>query len=573
MAERRLAGVPAAPGLAVGPALLLVGPAEPQGDPEPLAPELREAEAALAASALGGAAAELDAIAADARTQGRADEAAIVEAGAMMARDPELLATIDAAVRDSGRPAAHAIAEATAAAAGLLASIPDPTLAARAEDVRSVGRRAVGHVARLAGGAGDAPAAGAAPAPPGSILVAEDLGPADLAELGGEVVAVALAEGSPTAHAAVVARSRGVPMVVGLGAGVLGTGSGAAIAVDGDEGVVVLDPAPALAERAAARAAARTAALRRARAERDLPATTTDGRRLRVLANVAGVAELEAALDAGAEGAGLIRTELGFLDAADWPDRAAHEALLRPLLERLERRTATVRLLDFGGDKLPPFLAGSTGRGIGLLLEHPAALGAQAEAIVATVGEAGVRVLLPLVERTEEIEAVAAALSAAADRAGLTPPPVGAMVETPAAADAAAALASRSAFLSVGTNDLSAATHGVDRFAAGASPAHDPRVLRHIGACSAAARAAGIPLEVCGEAASDPLVMPLLVGLGVDELSVGAARVGTVRAWVRSPRRRRLRRARGRGDRRAGRRGRGRAGRAPGGAVAVSRGR
>ncbi len=554
MGERRLVGVPAAPGLAVGGARHLAGPALPTGEPAQVDPAERDAEAGLAAAALEAAAGELEALAAGLRGKGRADEAAIIEAGAMMARDPGLLASVEAGVRAHGRPAEHALAGGTAAAADLLASIPDPLLAARAEDVRSVGRRALRHAARLRGRSGNAdepaaagqadPEAAAGDAAPvaddvggtaDAVLVAEDLGPADLAELGTEVVAVALAAGSPTAHAAVVARSRGVPMVVGLGPAVLDVGAGAPMAVDGDAGAVTAEPGAELADRADAAGRARAAAGERARTDRDLPAVTSDGRCIRVLANAAGIAELDAALAAGAEGAGLIRTELGFLDAAAWPARAAHEALLAPLLERLAGRTATVRVLDFGGDKTPPFLRGATARGLGLLLEHPAALDDQLDAIVATAGTAEVRVLLPLVETPAEVDAAAAALTAAAERAGsAAPPAIGAMVETPGAAACAPALAARSAFLSIGTNDLTAATLGVDRFAPGTAPAHDPRVLAHVAACARAASAAGIALEVCGEAASDPLTMPLLIGLGVDELSVGAARVGPVRAWVRA---------------------------------------
>jgi phosphoenolpyruvate-protein kinase (PTS system EI component) len=260
---------------------------------------------------------------------------------------------------------------------------------------------------------------------------------------------------------------------------------------------------------------------------------TRDGRRIAVLANVAGAAELRLAFDAGAEGVGLLRTELAFLQADTWPTQAQHRRALEPVLRGLAGRPATVRVLDYGGDKLPPFLDGARERGIELLLQAPEALAAQLRAILECAAGSEVRVLVPMVGSTDELEAVATTLRAAADSVDMPLPPLGPMIETPRAAAIADALAERADFLSIGTNDLTAATLEADRFAPGAGVAHHPRVLAAIAASVRAARRAGIPIEVCGEAASDPVALPLLVGMGVDELSVGASRVGTVRAWVR----------------------------------------
>jgi phosphoenolpyruvate-protein kinase (PTS system EI component) len=193
-----------------------------------------------------------------------------------------------------------------------------------------------------------------------------------------------------------------------------------------------------------------------------------------------------------------------------------------------------VRVLDFGADKAPPFLRDTELRGITLLLGEPDAFAAQLRAILSAARGHDVRILLPLVDDPAQVTAVRELLAANAHGpgdAGL--PPVGAMVETPRAAGAARALAAASDFLSIGTNDLTAATLGVDRFSGGAKRSYDPRVLAHIAASVDGAHAAGRRIEVCGEAASDPMLLPLLVGLGVDELSVGAARVGVVRRWVR----------------------------------------
>jgi phosphoenolpyruvate-protein kinase (PTS system EI component) len=502
MAETVLSGVPAAPGAGAGPARVLAGAA---GGPERPAPAAGGDELVLARSSLAAARASLEATAARLRADGRRAEAEIVEAGALMAADPALDASVAARVAD-GRAAVAALLEAAEDHAARIAALPDETLAARAADVRSLGRRA----ARLATGA---PALGTAA---GCVVVADDLGPADVAELDEDVAAIALAAGGPTAHAAIVARSLGIPMAVGLGPRVLDVREGDVVAVDGDLGEVALAPSPQRVAEARAAARARHVPA----ADRDAPAITTDGERVRVLVNVAGPAEVRVGLLAGAEGIGLLRTELAFLEASAWPTAAEHHRLLAPVLEALgPGLPAVVRVLDFGADKTPPFLAGAAQRGIALLLAAPDALRAQLAALDDADGD--VRVLLPLVEDPAQVEAVRA----------LTTRPVGAMVETPVAVAAAPALAAAADFLSIGTNDLSAETLGADRFRSGAAPAHHPAVLRHIAATVAAA--GRTPLEVCGEAASDPIALPLLVGLGVRDVSVGAARVAAVRRWVR----------------------------------------
>ena len=518
MGERVLSGAPASPGLAIGHARVLSHPSEGTArDPLPTP----EAEAEHAGNALRQAAAELEQIAAQLREQGRGDDAEIVATGALMAADPVLEAAVGVAVRERGLPATAALLGATEEHAAAIAALPDAVLAARADDVRSLGRRA----ARIAAGAPENVETNGG----GYILVAEDLGPADVAEHGDQLAGIALSGGGVTAHAAIVARSLGIPMTALAGPELLRITDGARIVVDGGEGTVILEPSASRAE--LADAAWKDLADARAREKSDsaLPAVTVDGRRVRVLVNAATPAEVKAGLAAGAEGAGLIRTELAFLDAPAWPSRAQHVRMLGPLLADLAGRTATVRVLDFGGDKIPPFLRGEPRRGIELLLAYPGAFRAQLAAIAEVARGGEVRVLLPMVRSAGDMSVTRAILAAFGGELEL-----GAMIELPEAASAAAEIAAVSDFLSIGTNDLTHATLGTDRFAHGEAPAHDPRVLGHIEATARAARAAEIPLEVCGEAASDPLAVPLLVGLGANELSVGAARVGSVRAWVRA---------------------------------------
>jgi phosphoenolpyruvate-protein kinase (PTS system EI component) len=517
MGEQISQGLPASPGLAVGPALVLDARAPAAAATVP--GEAREEEAERASEALVAAATQLEALAATLAGQGRTDEAEIVQTGALMALDPGLAADVER-LTGEGVPAPAALLAATEIHAEALAAIPDPTLAARADDVRSLGRRA----ARFAEGEA-APARDGAPAG-ACVVVATDLGPADVAEVCDIACAFALAAGGPTAHAAIVARSLGLPMVTGLGDDILRVPGGEQLVVDGEAGTVAASPSPARLDAAADATRRRAAARRRAAETRGVAAETRDGQRVAVLANVAAAPEVAVALEAGADGVGLVRTELALLTARGWPTEAEHMRALGPVLGPLRGLPVTVRVLDYGGDKLPPFLDGERERGTALLLRHPEALAAQLRAILAVGADTQLRIMLPLVEAVEEIEAVRALLP---DDARL-----GAMVETPTAAAAASRLAAASDFLSIGTNDLTASTLGLDRFAAGQAPAHDPRVLALVAQTAAAAQEAGVPLEVCGEAASDPIMLPLLVGLGVREVSVGAARLGTVRGWVRA---------------------------------------
>jgi phosphoenolpyruvate-protein kinase (PTS system EI component) len=522
MAGRELTGVPAAPGVAVGRVRSLAHSAA-AGAPR-REPAAWPAELARARKALAGASRELAEAAERLRARGHEEEAEIVEASAMMAADPGLDAGVEAALRGRGLTAAEAIALAAEAQADAIAALDDVHLAARADDVRSVGRRA----ARLAEEPGES--ADAAAVSGEAILVARDLGPADVAELDEAIAGIALAAGGPTAHAAIVARSLGLPMVVGAGEELLALERGTELVLDGDRGVVLVAPDAPRAAQARARMAGRAAARRRAADAAELAAVTRDGRTVRVLVNAAGAAEARAGLAAGAEGIGLLRTELAFLHAPAWPTEAEHRAALVPVLDAVAGRSATVRVVDFGADKTPPFLGATAERGIALLLRHPAALEAQLRAILTAGRETELRILLPLVESVEQVRAVRDALAAAGAPAGVR---LGAMIETPAAAHAAQPIAGACDFVSIGTNDLSHAALGSDRFTEGRAAAYDPLVLALIARTVQAAHREHRPVEVCGEAASDPIALPLLVGLGVDELSVGAARVGPVREWIR----------------------------------------
>ena len=512
MGELALQGVSAAPGVTSGRAVLLDRARPRDSSTVPAAQRLTEAKRAREALLL--VAADLERIAAELRDAGRPAEAEIVETGVLMALDPKLAMRVEVLVGEAGMRASEALDEATEQTALELAQLADTMLSQRADDVRSIGRRAAAHLTGVEQLGADA------------LLIAGTLGPADVAELAPRVKGIALAGGGVTAHAAIVARSLGLPMVVGLGAPLLEVADGEELVVDGDNGAVVRWPAAARIRSAKADAERTGQARDLAVSRRGESARTRDGHTIRVLANASTVAELREAMAQGAEGVGLLRSELLFLEATVWPRVEEQVRAMRPVLELLRAKTATVRLFDFGGDKMPPFLLGTSKRGIDLLLDHPERLREHVAAILEAGSGTRLRLLVPMVESPKQLDVVRAMLGSSRQE-------LGAMIETPAAAKAAEDIASRCQFLSIGTNDLTQLVLGLDRERSSTAPVLDPRVLRLIAATTRAARAAGIPVDVCGEAASDPSVMPVLVGFGVDELSVAAARVGQVREWVR----------------------------------------
>jgi len=512
--EQALRGVGAAPGIAAGEAVALDRPRPIARTEVARAARGREAERAKVALQASGS--ELQDIASRLRESGRDDEADIVETGVLMAADSSLMNLVDSFV-ESGQPADTALTRAADQIATDLANLGDPTLALRADDVRSLGRRAAAH------------ARGVRVAAEGGVLVARTLGPADVAEL--RPIGIGLVGGGVAAHAAIVARSLGIPMVVGLGDDALAVEDGEAVVLDGDAGLLVRHPDSARMDAARAHDDLRRVARETARAQRLEPAVTMDGKRITVLANAASVAEVVEAVEQGAEGVGLLRTELGFLEAHSWPSFEKQVAFLTPILSRVTGQFVTVRLLDFGGDKTPPFLRGATGRGIELLLESPAQLTIQLTAILVSGAKTALRILIPMVTSPDQVVAVREALQTVLD--GRPSPQVGSMIETPEAAHRAGELARVSDFLSLGTNDLTQLVLGLDRVRSKSAPVTDIRVLRLIDATMRAGHAAGIPVDVCGEAASDATAMPIMIGLGADELSVAAARVGEVRQRIR----------------------------------------
>ena len=529
-APSRYRGQPVSEGTGTGK--IYLGDAPGQAGQDHVSSGENEVRAAFAAVAR-----ERAALAARLRERGEDLQAGIVDIGALIAADPALTGPAIDAVR-AGADGIAAVRTAAEAQAAVLAALPDPDLAQRAGDVRQV---AAAVIDQLRG-------TSAPPPPVGRfILVRREVDPADLirladAGLAGEdpggcglAGAVSVAGGA-SSHSAIVARGLGLPMLAGADPAVLAASAGHDAILDAAAGELIVDPDPLteVGRIAPGQQAGRIAPGRQAAASAPREVRTADGEPVTLLCNVASVAETRLGLSGGAAGVGLLRTEIPYTSTPGWPSEADHLAQLSPVLALLEGRPAVVRLLDFSGDKVPPFLRDRGAQGLAALLGAPEALADQIRAILRAGASARVAVLVPMVTSVDEISQVRAALAKAAAQIGAEPPELGIMVEVAATAATAAAFADAVDFFSVGTNDLASEVLGVDRADPGSRPAlaADPRVLTLIANVVRAAGAVGVKVSVCGDAAADPLVLPLLLGLGVRTLSVGAARVPRVAGWI-----------------------------------------
>ncbi|WP_007027486.1 phosphoenolpyruvate--protein phosphotransferase, partial [Saccharomonospora iraqiensis] len=508
MSQAQLPGVGVSPGRASGPAVKVTESiSEPATTPSPEDPH---AEAARVAPAAQTVAARIEATAATAS----GDAATILTTTAAMAADPALVSQAEQLVTAQRIPAARAVYEAANNFAHALTSAGG-YMAERVRDVEDVRDRIIAELLGIA--------------PPGvpvltepSVLIARDLAPADTAALDPDtVLALVTEEGGPTSHTAILARSLGIPAVVAV-RGALAF-EATAVAVDGDAGSVrAVDPdAPPVA------------AASSGPAEWNGTGATADGRPVGVLANVGAPADARTAAEAGAEGIGLFRTEFCYLDTDDEPSVADQRAAYAGVLAPFAGRPVVVRTLDAGADKPMVFLSPESEpnpalgvRGIRVAFDRPDVLDRQFEAIVAAAADSGaeVSVMAPMVATAEE----AAWFTDRAHAAGI--PRAGVMIEVPSAALTAHEVLDAVDFVSVGTNDLAQYTFAADRQLGAVATLNDPwqpALLRLLSTVGAAATGKGKPMGVCGEAAADPQLARVLVGLGATSLSVNA---GSVRA-------------------------------------------
>jgi phosphocarrier protein FPr len=526
-----LRGIPASAGIAIG-TLQVLEEAEapiPTGESAEPASELETLELALVATR-----SELEQLRDQTRARSGGYEAEIIDADLLFLEDPELLEPARAAITGDRRTAAQAWSEVSTRLGRAWEQLDDPTMRLRAADLAGVSRRVL-H--RLLGRS--APVLRQA-----GILVARDLAPTDTAALDpSRVMGIATAGGGPTSHSAILARALGIPAVVGLGDHLLALPPGRSALLDGGRGTLTIDPPAELVRRARAEARDEQRRTARAAAAAHQPAVTRDGVAVEVAANIGAVEEATRAVEAGADGVGLLRTEFLFLEAESMPGEEAQERVYTEIAERLGGRPLTIRTLDVGADKPLPYLRSvhednpALGlRGIRLGLAQPEVLIAQLRAVVATARRSPVRVMFPMVSGAGEVDAARALLTEAAGSEPLSLE-VGVMVEIPSAALSAARLAERVDFFSLGTNDLSQYTLAADRGnaeVAALADAFHPATLRLIAATVRAARARGRWVGVCGELAGQIEAVPLLIGLGVRELSVAVPAVARIKEAVRA---------------------------------------
>lgn len=463
-------------------------------------------------------------------------QAQIFSAHQELLEDPELLSTTARGVA-AGKSAAYAWKQAFTLHADQLSSLRNELLAGRANDLRDVGRR----VLRLL--AGVEPEAREIPV--GSILIAEDLTPSDVGRLDRtKVVGICTVTGGATSHVAILARSLGIPAIAGIDARVLEVADGELSVMDGSLGTLRLNPNAT--ELAQAEEARKKEATQR---QHDLesafaPATTADGHRVEIAANIADLEDAERAVATGAEGIGLLRSEFLFLERESAPSEEEQMLSYEKIAHALgAEKPLVIRTLDVGGDKplsyLPipkeenPFLGQ---RGIRIGLDRPEILRTQLRAILKSAHAGKIHIMFPMIATLDELRAAKAILEDERIRLGVPPIPVGIMVEVPSAAILAEQFAREADFFSIGTNDLTQYTLAMDRGhpkLAAQVDGLDPSILHLIARTVEAAHRHGRWVGVCGGIAGDEAAVPILVGLGVDELSVSIPVIPAVKARIR----------------------------------------
>jgi len=532
-------GVGASPGIAIGPALHY----------RPTLPEIVSrnvidvaAEWARLHTAIVAAQQELRALQVDATGRTGASEAAIFEAHQLFLQDPSLLEAARAHIFAAQLNAEAAWQHAFEAIAQDYRALPDEYLRARAADAVDVGQRVLRQLLGVALPSLDLDRP--------AIIIARDLTPSDTARLdAAKVLGICTELGGATAHSAILARALGIPAVVALNGALRDVPEGQIIALDGATGQVWLHPDEERLAELAARRAAWQRELHTAKASAQQPAATPDGRVIEVAANIGGPHDTQFALECGAEGVGLFRTEFLFLDRANAPTEEEQFVAYGQVAQAIGRRPLIIRTLDVGGDKpLPyldlghednPFLGW---RAIRFCLDHPDLFKSQLRAILRASAGHNLKLMFPMIGTLGELrtaKGMLAEVQAELREANIAfdeDMQVGIMIEVPSAVVIADQLAAEVDFFSIGSNDLTqyvmAADRGNRRVAHLADALH-PAVLRMIAQTIQAAHTAGIWVGMCGELAGNALATPVLIGMGMDELSMSAPSIPRVKAAIR----------------------------------------
>ncbi|HRF48641.1 MAG TPA: phosphoenolpyruvate--protein phosphotransferase [Anaerolineales bacterium] len=479
---------------------------------------------------------QLDALNREMIDRGLEAEAAIFDAHRGVLDDPELTDAVQARIQ-KGQDALKAWKETIEDSALVVAALRDPILSARADDLRDVGRRVV----RLLVGVEQEQAT--LPDKP-VVIVARELSPSDTVSFKQELVlGFCIVNGGPTSHSAILARALGLPAIVSVDESVLKLDRDSVVILDGGAGTVTFDPTPEEVRSATQQReqwlGQRHIALEQATA----PAITADGRHVDVVGNAGSLADAEKALAMGAAGIGLLRTEFLFLERTTAPTEAEQFEVYRAIADAMGNLPVIVRTLDVGGDKpLPyiemqreenPFLGE---RGIRLCLNRPELFREQLRAILRAGARGNLRIMFPMVGEIEEFRQARRMVDALQTELNVAPVTTGIMIEVPSAALMADVLAREVDFFSIGTNDLTQYTLAMDRAHPALASKQDglhPAVLRLIAKTIDGAHKHGKWVGICGELGSDPAAVPILIGLGIDELSVNVPSIPLVKAQIR----------------------------------------
>jgi phosphoenolpyruvate-protein phosphotransferase/dihydroxyacetone kinase phosphotransfer subunit len=534
-----LKGIPASNGIAIG-AAVLYRPATPEIPQHQIENPAQEWERLLESLTQTRDEIEADHKSAANRTNG--NTAAIFEAHRMFLEDEALLSPTREMIFNEKQNAARAWQSAVDKVSASLRNLEDSYLQTRSKDVEDVGRQVLRHVL----GVNHIPLTMDKP----GILIAADLTPAETSHFEPDtVLGICTAVGGPTSHTAILARELGIPAVVGLGEKILTLQDGQQIILDGEYGQVFLTPEPELIDQYSRKANTIQEAKKKAQLERAAPAMTRDGKAVEIAANIGSVTGAQKAVQLGAEGVGLFRTEFLFLSRTSAPDEEEQVQAYRLTAQALNGRPLIIRTLDAGGDKSIPYLnlESETNpflgwRAIRLCLSQPELFKTQLRAILRVASNFPVKIMFPMIATLEELRRAKTLLAeagqdlAAKGETYAEKVETGIMVEIPSVAAMAEQFAREVDFFSIGTNDLTQYTFAVDRtnpLVASIADACHPAVLRQIHRVVEAAHSNGIWVGVCGELAGDPDAIPILLGLGLDELSMSAPSIATVKEVVR----------------------------------------